>query len=66
MSGAPDPLAPGVVKWVLGQAAEEVGCNAPSGLRVKLGKGELADTVYGHEHVKLALFCVHFCDIDVE
>ena len=50
----------------VGQAAEEVGCNAPSGLLVKLGKGELADTVYGHEHVKLALFCAHFCDIDVE
>jgi len=48
------------------QAAEELGCNAPCGLFVKLGKGELADAVNGHQHVELALFGAHFCDVDVE
>ena len=48
------------------QVAQELGCNAPCGLLVELGKGELADAVDGHEHVELALFGAQFCDVDVE
>ena len=33
---------------------------------MELGKGKLADAVDGHEHVELAFFGAHFCDVNVE